>query len=99
MSQILKALVRHFILNQCIEVGFSRLKRNMHLPKEDVREILLEIYRIYRNVRLEDDVDIGSFEDFESELMRVYLGAGEGKSVYDYVVTQLELLKAKYPGI
>lgn len=96
---ILKALIRYFILNQCVEVAFDHIRRNFTIPDEKTKAVIFEIYRIYREVQNREGVDIGSFDDFYGELMRVYLGSGMGTDVYRYVVIQLEMLRERHPGI
>lgn len=96
---ILKVLIRNIILNQCLEVLFERLFSNFVIPDERTRVIVREIYRIYKEVKFREGINIGSFEEFYEELMRMYSNSGGTDEVVNFVMSQLKLLQDKYPGI
>lgn len=96
---ILKVLIRQFIAEQCLDVVFERLFNNFVIPNERTKVIVLEIYRIYREVKLREGISIGSFESFYGEIMRIYQSSGSEVEVVQFLMSQLKLLQEKYPEI
>jgi len=68
---MIKAL-KYLILENCLEVFFERLKTNISVPSEETFTLLEKIYRIIKQVRDDQGINIGSFDDFcKEELMMV----------------------------
>ena len=90
---MLKAL-KYFILENCIDIFFSRLTLNLSEPNQEMIRIVEKIYDIIKKVRHNQGMEIVSFEEFcREELMIV----SHTVSPLQTLKLQLLNLQIKYP--
>lgn len=89
------SIVKYLILDQCIETLFSKVYFNFKTPDDRIVKIIHEIYTIYSRAKLDEGINVGSFDDFYNEQLRVY---GNTRDPYGLLRIQLNYMRGKYPN-
>lgn len=91
---LIHSILKYFILNQCIETMFDKIYYNFQKPDDKIINIIQEIYKIYKAVKKDEGINIGSFEKFYEEQMSMLKYSGN--NTYRLLTIQLNILKSKY---
>ena len=92
---LIHSILKYLILDQCIETLFDKVCFNFQKPDDRIIKIMYEIYYIYYHVKLNEGVNIGSFEQFYEDQMRTFVYSGS--NTYKLLCIQLDFIKNKYP--
>ncbi len=86
--------IKYLILENCIDVFFQRVFLNFADQKENIFSLMRQIYMIMKQVRDDQGIDIGSFEDMCSEYFSMY---SYSPDIEKKLKIQLRNLQLKYP--
>lgn len=94
---ILIASLRYIILDKCIDVFFRNVYGNFFNPEimdSKFIEMNKKIYEIYKKVKGQEGIDIGTFEDFCRDQHSIF---SYGTNSEELLEIQLTYLQEKYP--